>query len=162
MRMIRQDVTRGQRIDDILALWAGQAKAGLPTLLELDPVGNVPTHVGWTLLLNRDGTCRLAGGDAETFLERDCKGMLAATFFCGRAGALALDAVSAALGGGRPHVREVRSKGFDFAVAATPYGANSGELAGVMLVIAIDALTLRHLNASLEIEPSMEVVSRVA
>ena len=71
--MIRQDVTRGQRIDDILALWAGQAKAGLPTLLELDPVGNVPTHVGWTLLLNRDGTCRLAGGDAETFLERDCK-----------------------------------------------------------------------------------------
>ena len=162
MRMIRQDVTRGQRIDDILALWAGQAKAGLPTLVELDPVGNVPTHVGWTLLLNRDGTCRLAGGDAETFLERDCKGMLAATFFCGRAGALALDAVSAALGGGRPHVREVRSKGFDFAVAATPYGANSGELAGVMLVIAIDALTLRHLNASLEIEPSVEVVSRVA
>jgi len=160
--MIRQDVTRGQRIDDILALWAGQAKAGLPTLVELDPVGNVPTHVGWTLLLNRDGTYRLAGGDAETFLERDCKGMLAATFFCGRAGALALDAVSAALGGGRPHVREVRSKGFDFAVAATPYGANSGELAGVMLVIATDALTLRHLNASLEIEPSMEVVSRVA
>lgn len=160
--MIRQDVTRGQRIDDIPALWAGQAKAGLPTLVELDPVGNVPTHVGWTLLLNRDGTCRLAGGDAETFLERDCKGMLAATFFCGPAGALALDAVSAALGGGRPHVREVRSKGFDFAVAATPYGANSGELAGVMLVIATDALTLRHLNASLEIEPSMEVVSRVA
>ena len=134
----------------------------MPTLLELDPVGNAPTHVGWTLLINRDGTCRLAGEDAEIFLGCDCKGMLAATLFCGRAGALALDAVSAALGGGRPHVHEIRSGGFDFAVAATPFGANSRELAGVMLVIATDALTLRRLNASLEIEPSMEVVSRVA
>lgn len=160
--MIRQDVTRGQRIDDILELWAWQANAGLPTLLELDPAGNAPTHVGWTVLINQHGTCRLAGGDAETFLERDYKGILATIFFCGRAGALALDAITAALGGGRPHVREIRNGGFDFAVAATLFGTKSRELAGVMLVIATDALTLRRLNTSLEIGPSIEVVSRVA
>lgn len=80
----------------------------------------------------------------------------------GRAGALALDAVSAALGGERPHVREIRSSGFDFAVVAAPFGAENHEIAGVMLAIATDALTLRRLNMSLEGKPSIEVVSRVA
>lgn len=162
MRMIRQDVTRGQRADDILALWAEHTGAGLPSLLDLDPVARAPSHVGRMLLINRGGACRLAGGDAEAFLSRECKDLQVANFFCGRAGALALDAVSAALGGERPHVREIRSSGFDFAVVAAPFGAENHEIAGVMLAIATDALTLRRLNMSLEGKPSIEVVSRVA
>lgn len=84
------------------------------------------------------------------------------TFFCGRAGALALDAVSAAFGGGRPQVREIRSDEFESAVAVRPFGASSRDLAGILLVIATDAIMLRCLNAVLGSEPSMEVVNCVA
>lgn len=119
------------------------------------------------MLINRDGTCRLAGGDAEIFLGRECKDMLTTTIFSGRAGALALDVITASLGSERPHIREIASEGVEFAVAAAPYASVSEisaqhELAGAMLVFATDALTLKLLNAALDGERRMDVVSRVA
>lgn len=162
MRMIRQDAMRSQRVADVLALWMSQEDSGVPTLARLDPVGNAPAHVGWMLLINRDGSCRLAGTDAEVFLDRYCKGMLAATIFCGKAGAVALDAVSAALGAGRPQLREIQSDKIEFAVAAAPYAADTNSPEGVLLTLSTDALTLKTLNAALEAGPALEVVSRVA
>ena len=97
-------------------------------MLEFDPIGNALTPVGWMILINWDGTCRLTDEAVEIFLEYDCRDKLAANLFSGRARALALDAVSAASGSRRPRFFESCAVGVASSVVSSPFGTKAASL----------------------------------
>lgn len=166
MRMIRHETVMDQRVIDVLAVWSDKAAGKLPTLQTLDPLFTIPKHIGWTMLINTNGVCRLAGDNVEVFLGCGCKDVKATTALHGRAGNLALDVMTTALNGRRAEARQVYCSDATLALAALPYVCQDNEpdqeVSGVMLVLSPSAKTLRGLNAAFDVAAELRIVSIAA